>query len=91
MFKGNYRGFEIYVSNALKPPSADTEGWPILAGSSVAIAAPRRSVRSYIVAPGQGANRKEVYEFLHVVDYGYQLINSRSIVRGLVGSGKAIS
>lgn len=84
---GHYRGFDIFVSNALKRPADTTANgaanlWRVYAGSDRAVAAPRRRVNNYVTRPENAS--AERYEFRHTNTWGRQLANSRLLIRGTV-------
>ena len=88
-YGGNYRGFDIFLTNALARPASATAGWNIIAGSNSAVAAPMRPVRNYVTEPQN--YKRESYVFRHVMEYGLGLVNSELIVLGKIGSGGVLA
>ena len=88
-FMGHYRGFDIFVTNSLQRPASTTAGWSLLAGADAAVAAPMRPIRNYVRLPENA--EAERYEFRHASEYARQLINSKLLVRGRIGSGAVIA
>ena len=81
---GNWKGFDLYVSNGLTRPTDDTAAgasnlWYMYLGHDAAIAAPRRRMRNYVRMPENAT--AERYEFRHVTNAGIQLINSEGLTR----------
>lgn len=77
---GNYRGFDIIVSNALEAPANAGDSWYAYAGSNISMSAPLRRMRNYVRLPANAD--AERYEFRHQTEGGIQLVNAATLIRG---------
>jgi len=83
-FGGNWKGFDLYVSNAFAKPTDDTAAaaanvWRMYLGHDAAVAGPIRRVRNYVREPANAS--AERYEFRHATNGGIQLVNSKGVIR----------